>query len=150
MSAELALVDTNVLVYAFHRESEHHAACRALLDQAQNGQIALCITSQVLAEFYAIVTDRRRVGVPRQPEETLRAIAAILAMPGVTVLPVPADVVTRWTALVQQHPVTGGAVFDAQLAATMLGNGIARMYTFDRSHFERYEELEVLTPQPVD
>lgn len=59
MSDELALVDTNVLVYAFHRESEHHAACRTLLDQAQNGQIALCITSQVLAEFYAIVCDLR-------------------------------------------------------------------------------------------
>lgn len=146
MSDELALVDTNVLVYAFHREAEHHTASRALLDQAQNGQRALCITAQVLAEFYAIVTDGRRVAVPRQPEEALTAIAGILAMPGVRLLPVPVDIVTRWTALVRQHPVTGGAVFDAQLAATMLGNGIPRIYTFDRSHFERFAELEVLTP----
>ena len=146
MSDELALVDTNVLVYAFHRESEHHAACRTLLDQAQNGQIVLCITSQVLAEFYAIVTDPRRVAVPRQPEEALRAIGAVLAMPGLTLLPVPGDVVTRWAALVRRHPVTGGAIFDAQLAATMLGHGVLRLYTFDRSHFERFEELEVLTP----
>ena len=150
MSAELALLDSNVLVYAYYEESQHHTAALGLLNQAQDGLIALCLVPQVLAEFYAVVTDSRRVTDAYRPDEALDVIDEILAMPGLRLLPLPADVVTRWTGLVRQHPVTGGAVFDAQLAATMLGNGIATIYTFDRSHFERYEELEVLTPQPVD
>ena len=61
MSNELCLLDANVLVYAFYADAEHHAAARALLDTASNASAALCVTSQVLAEFYSIVTDRRRV-----------------------------------------------------------------------------------------
>ena len=44
MSDELALVDTNILVYALYPEVEHHVASRSLLDRAQGGQIALCLS----------------------------------------------------------------------------------------------------------
>jgi hypothetical protein len=42
--------------------------------------------------------------------------------------------------------VTRGAVFDLQLAATMLGNGVGKIYTVNRSDFEPFEEIEVLEP----
>ena len=145
-SDDLALVDTNVIVYAFHQEAERYAACRALLDQAQDGQLALCVVSQVLAEFYAIVTDPRRVAQPRQPNDALQAIDNILAMPGMKLLPTPADLVARWTNLARQHSVTRGAIFDLQLVAAMLGNEVRRIYTFDTEDFQRFSELEVLTP----
>ncbi len=144
MSDELALVDTNVLVYAVQQDSEHHAAARGLLDQALDGEIGLCVTSQVLAEFYAVVTDSRRVTNPRKPQEVLEAIDQILAVPGITLLPAPPDLVDRWTALARRYCTTCGAIFDTLLAATILGNGISAIYTFDRSHFERFDGLRVL------
>lgn len=67
-------------------------------------------------------------------------------MPGLRLLPVPEDVVTRWVDLVEQHPTTRGHVFDRQLAATMLGNGVTRIYTYNRPDFELLEGIEVLTP----
>jgi toxin-antitoxin system PIN domain toxin len=146
MSDDMALVDTNVLVYALYRESAHHERCRALLDQAQAGQIDLCVAPQNLAEFYAIVTDPRRVATPRQPAEALDVIDRILAMPGMTLLSMPNDVVQRWMALSRQRPALRGAIFDLQLVATMLGNGVRKIYTFDRSDFEPFGEIEVLTP----
>jgi hypothetical protein len=30
--------------------------------------------------------------------------------------------------------------------AAMLGNGVRRIYTFNRTHFEAFPEIEVLTP----
>jgi len=141
-----ALVDTNVLVYALLPDVPEHAASRALLDRAQNGDAALCVTPQVFAEFYAVVTDSRRVTVPRQPAEALDAIRQYLALPGLRLLPVPEDVVTRWVKMVEDHPVTRGAVFDRQLAATMLGNGVTRIYTYNRPDFEILEGIEVLAP----
>ena len=77
MSASLALVDTNVLVYALYPESAHHAASRALLDKARTGSLPLCVTHQTIAEFYAVVTNPRRVAVPRQPEEAIDVIEAL-------------------------------------------------------------------------
>lgn len=133
-------------MYAFYRECEHHERCRTLLDQSEAQQIGLCVAPQNLAEFYAIVTDPRRVALPRQPAEALDAIDRMLAMPGMILLPTPSDVVHRWMVLSRQHPVTRGAVFDLQLVATMLGNGIRKIYTFDRADFEPFDEIEVLIP----
>lgn len=141
-----ALVDANVLVYAFHQDSDHYEASRNLLEQSQDGMHALCVTPQVLAEFYAVVTDSRRVAVAKQPDEALQAVADLLAMPGLTLLGMPAEIVSHWIELVRRRPVTRGAIFDVQLVATMLANGIKRIYTFDRSDFEQFTEIEVLVP----
>ena len=127
-------------------EAAEHAASRALFERAQSGAFALCVAPQILAEFFAVVTDPRRVSVPRQPAEALDAVRKYLAMPGLRLLPVPDDVVTRWVKLVEDHPVTRGAVFDRQLAATMLGNEVTRIYTYNRPDFEILVGIEVLTP----
>lgn len=146
MSNELVLVDSNILVYAFFRQCEHHERCRALLGQSQAGQVELCVASQNLAEFFAIVTNPRRVAVSRTPSEALDAIERLLAMPGMTLLPTPNDVVFRWIALMRRHSVARGGVFDLQLVATMLGNGIRKIYTLNRADFEPFDEIEVLSP----
>jgi predicted nucleic acid-binding protein len=73
MLDKLALVDTNVLIYAFSKESEYYKASRELLNQAQEGKLSLCVAPQVLAEFYAIASDKRRTSAPQKPTEVLLA-----------------------------------------------------------------------------
>lgn len=141
-----ALVDTNVLIYAFTKDSEYYKSSRELLNKAQEGELSLCITPQVLAEFYAIATDPRRTSVPQEPHETANVIDQLLAMPGMVLLSLPVDVVNRWTTLIRQHPVRGSDIFDVQLVATMLGNGVNQIYTYNRLDFEKFSEIEVLTP----
>jgi hypothetical protein len=146
MSDPVALVDANVLVYAHFRQSEHHAASRDLLTRAQDGGIALCVTSQVLAEFYSVATDPRRVSDPFQPDEAVTALERVLAMPGLAVLEVPADVPARWLALARQRAPKGPAVFDLQLIATMQANNVPQVYTYDTEHFSGFDGIEPLTP----
>ena len=146
MLAEPAVLDTNVLVYAHLNDSEHNAVSRQLIDQAQRGKLALAVTPQIFIEFYAVITDSRRVTMPYQSTEALAAIDRLLSIPGMTLLPTPPDVVSRWTALARQHSVRGAGVFDYQTVATMLGNNVKTIYTFDREHFDRFTQLQVLTP----
>lgn len=63
------------------------------------------------------------------------------------ILPVSAAVVSRWTELAERHRITGANVFDLQLAATMIENGVRRIYTYNRADFESLAELDVLTPE---
>jgi predicted nucleic acid-binding protein len=91
MSTDRIAVEANVLVYAFYRDTPQQAASRALLERAQRGELTLCFTSQVLAEFFSIVTSVKRVSKPRAPEEAVAAIEATLAIPGATMLPVAYD-----------------------------------------------------------
>lgn len=106
----------------------------------------MCLCSQVLAELFAVVTDHRRVSQPRTPAEATAAIEFMLSRPGMILLPTPGGTVTRWLDLARREPVTGGGIFDVQLVATMLENGVRRIYTFNRSDFVRFIELDVVTP----
>jgi predicted nucleic acid-binding protein len=144
--ADVALVDTNVLVYALFPAAPQHAASRALIDSAQDAEAGLCVSPNVLTEFFSVVTDPRRVSPARSPEDALKAIDDLLALPGLSLIPVPVDVISRIADLVREHPVTDGAIFDMQIAATMLGNGVRRVYTFNRSDFEKVQGFDVLTP----
>lgn len=124
MSIEPGLLDANILVYAVEVGAPQHAASRALIEAARDPATALYLVSQVLCEFYSVVTNPRRVASPRSPADALGAISAVLALPGIRVLPTPARAVLGWMALLQRNPVTGGDVFDLQLVATMQANGI--------------------------
>jgi predicted nucleic acid-binding protein len=104
------------------------------------------VSPNVLTEFFSVVTDPRRVSPARSPEDALKAIDDLLALPGLSLIPVPVDVISRIADLVREHPVTDGAIFDMQIAATMLGNGVRRVYTFNRSDFEKVQGFDVLTP----
>ena len=116
------------------------------LDRAQHDHLTLCFTSQTLAEFFSIVTSARRVSDPRTPQEAVGAIQSILALPGATLLPVPSDVTSRWLDLVSRHPVRAGAIFDLQLIATIMANGIEQICTFNRQDFEGFPAVPYLTP----
>lgn len=146
ISPELAMLDTNVLIYAYYEDAPQYPAAFPLLHRAQEAGASLCLSRQVLAEFYAVITNPRRVSAPFTIDEALAEIEKLRALPGLTLLPIPLDVVDRWVALLREHPVAGRQVFDAQLVATMLGNSVTRLYTFNRTDFEHYPGIEVLTP----
>ena len=70
----------------------------------------------------------------------------MLALPGLYVLPIPPSAVAGWMQLLQRRPVSGADVFDLQIVATMLANGIPRIYTFNVDDFTVFSELTVTTP----
>jgi len=69
MSDELTLIDANILVYALFPESEHYLACRTLINAGASLEAGLCVTSQILAEFFSTVTNSKRVSQVRTPED---------------------------------------------------------------------------------
>jgi predicted nucleic acid-binding protein len=146
MSADPGVLDANVLAYAVNADAPQHAVSRALLDGASDPSVTLYVTSQILCEFYSLITNPRRVAVVSSPAEALGVVSAMLALPGLYVLPTPARAVAGWMQLLQRHPVTGGDVFDLQIVATMQANGIQRIYTFNADDFNVFPELVVVTP----
>ena len=102
------------------------------------------MTSQILCEFYAIVTNARRVLKPRSSSDALAAISNMLGF--LRVLPVPVTTIDEVMSLLRRRPVTGGEIFDLQIVATMKLNGISRIYTFNTGDFKPFSEIEPLTP----
>jgi uncharacterized protein len=145
---EPALVDTNVLVYALFPAMPDHAASRALLDTAKDAGTNIYVAPQNLIEFFAVVTDPRRVTQPRTPDEALQAIDDLLALPGLALLPVPSDLIIRWSQLVRLSSATRKRAFDTQLVATMLASSIKKIYTFNTADFQvfAFAGIQAVTP----
>jgi predicted nucleic acid-binding protein len=142
-SSERVLLDTNIFVFAANADAPQHAVCAALYERARKGEIAACITPQVLIEYVAVVTAKRVLPTPMRVEEALADVAGFIrAFP---LLTVPHDQLDRTLALVRQIGITDRIVFDAALAATMLANGVTTIYTDDQ-RFPAVPGLTILRP----
>ncbi|MBI4584718.1 MAG: type II toxin-antitoxin system VapC family toxin [Planctomycetes bacterium] len=142
----LAVVDTNVLVYSCYPAAPHYNESRTLVEPARATQTGLCITPQIVSEFYAVVTNLHGA-YRRNPDEVINTLNLILSYPGITVLPLPASVANRITELAQRRPVRGPDIHDLHIAATMIENGIRRIYTYDSINFQ-FSEIEAVEPPP--
>jgi predicted nucleic acid-binding protein len=142
----LALVDANLLVYAFYPLMPQHTPAKQVLNLAQDDNAHLCVSSQVLAEFYAVVTHPKRVTPALTAKAALQRIDEVRSLPGLKLLPLPVDVVDRWVRPLRRRPVTRSRIFDVQLVATMLANGVKRIYTFNTKDFLPFSEIEAIEP----
>jgi len=146
ISPDLALLDTNMLVYADQEEDEHHQAARALRDRGLRGEVALCVSPQVLYEYLAVVTSSRRVTQPRSPAAAMAEVEKYIRSRNIRkIFPGP-GIHNRVRDLFRVHPISGPRIFDLYLIATMLDNGVTKIYTFNDRHFTPFSEIQVLTP----
>jgi uncharacterized protein len=133
--SEVALLDTNILVYAMNKDAEQHAVCRDLVERAFAQKIEVCLAPQILFEYFAVVTSAKQM---TRPLSALEAVEDIERLPGALPLVHPTtETVTRSLNLVRVLGHTGRHVFDIALAATMLENGVKTIYTFD----ERFSQM---------
>jgi predicted nucleic acid-binding protein len=117
-----------------------------LRNKGLRGEIRLCVCPQVLSEFFAVVTNPRRVAQPVAPEDAIEEMKKYHRSAHILKIYPGNDLLERMIDLLYRYPVTRQEIFDVQLLATMLSNGITRLYTYNTDHFSRFHEVHVLTP----
>jgi len=145
-TSEVSLLDTNVLVYAADENSPFFRRSKNLRDKGLAGELSLCIGLQNLSEFFAVITDPKRVDSPRNQEEALAEIRRYLySKKIIKIYPRPASG-EMMVELLKRYPVKKQEIFDLQVVATMLANGVRRICTFNGSDFARFAEIEAIEP----
>ena len=145
MAADPTFVDTNVLVYATEPRSKFHEAATNCLDVARAQSRPLRISRQILREYLATVT-RPQLGVP--PLGMTQALADVERFERAFEFAEDGrDVFLKLRFLLRDIPVGGKQVHDANIVATMLAHGLARLATFNTADFRRFgEHIEVVFP----
>ena len=146
ISSQPALLDANILVYADQAHDEHHEAAKAIRDLGQQGVLPLCVTPQVLNEYFAVITNPRRVTHPLRPAEAMAEVEKYVRSRHIRKLYPGPGVHDQLQDLFRRRPIAGADIFDLYLVATMLENGVRRIYTFNTDDFTPFSEIEVLTP----
>ena len=81
ISEDSILLDANILIYAADELSPFHSACRTFRDRGSSGELSLFVTPQVLFEFYAVITDPRRVNKALSGQEAIEQVQSYLVDP---------------------------------------------------------------------
>lgn len=133
---EEGLVDTNILVYAYHRSSEHHLVAKNFLEDLLGRQIPF-LSIQNLIEFYSIVTNHKRVDSPLTQKESKQKLDQIINGGFYRIVSPLKTTPNTLTTLLSKISVTATDIFDLHLAATMIDNGINTIYTADTTIFKK-------------
>lgn len=138
-------VDTNVLVYATDANSPWQRAAICALEDWRRAGTQLCLSVQVLREYFAVVT-WPAPGQTTPPEWT--AILANLATfrANFLVLEDNASVSEELARLAQQFAVLGRQIHDANLVAVMRMTGVRDLLTHNTVDFVRFSPLIQVHP----
>jgi len=135
-------LDTNVLVYAADVSFPLHDAACVIRDHAAGEHQKARLCYSVLMEFFAVVTDSRRVGNPLPPAEAWREVTTYLN--AFEVLYPDEGTFAQLGKLADRYQATRQTIFDGLIVATMIQHGVKGIYTDNRKDFARFDEIEVL------
>jgi len=131
-----ALLDTNVLVYAFDRGDERKR--RVALDILAADELPIVVSAQVLNEFYWTVTRKLRPAVPTEvAQEVVRNFAAG------RVVAIDADLVMDAIATSRAHDLS---LWDAGIVCAAKRAGCPELLTEDLSHGEVIGGVTIRNP----
>lgn len=143
-AADPVLVDTNVLIYHQIVTSPFHAAARNQLRDLLAAGHTLWVSRQILREYLAAMS---RPGTVTPPLPMTTLIADVQTFQSRFLIAEDGPAVTaHLLSLLASVPCAGKQVHDANIAATMLTYGIARLLTHNVADFSRFAAVITLIP----
>lgn len=137
-------LDTNILVYASIPESPLHLVALNAIQVREQAGNELWISRQVLREYLATLT-RPQVFTEPIPIATLTAEVRFFEN-RFRILEDSPQVTARLLTLMDQIPIGGKQVHDANMVATMLVYGIGQLLTHNVADFSRFSALITVLP----
>jgi hypothetical protein len=140
----MILPDVNVLIYAFRRDTEHHAVCRRWLAHVVEGDARFGVSPAALSAVVRIVTNARAFKTPSSVAEAFGFCDDVLGQPHCEVV-APGE--RHWDIfrrLCVDTDTRGARVTDAWFAALAIEWG-CEWITMDRD-FARFPGLTWRVP----
>jgi predicted nucleic acid-binding protein len=135
----VALLDTNVLVYAAYRRSPLHGPASQLVEEAlKDRRRRYCIAPQNLVEFCAVATRPRFVNPPLAMDEVLRMTSLLYRSRRLAKIYPRRGTVSRTVREGAILNATGTDWYDLYLAMTMREAGVKVIITENIDDFRRF------------
>jgi uncharacterized protein len=142
-------VDTNILVYAWDKQSPWHQRAADLMDRLELGTSEWAIPDSCLCEYYQTVTNSKKFTNPATPKEALGQIEFWLALTHVAILcEFAGEDEDHWacfTDILAYAKIKGLDVFDAHIAAVCITHRVGELWTNDKG-YSRFKGLTVRNP----
>lgn len=129
------LFDTSFLVALFEKGHPEHRSTRDTYRDLQERKAEIYVATHTLAELYAVLT-----ALPVKPRITAQQARRIIeenVIKQFNVIDLTASMYRQVIEDLATSYQTGGIVYDALIAEAATSKGIDRLYTLNKSDFER-------------
>ncbi len=137
-------LDTNILVYASQTQSPFHEAASQAIQGFYDARVELWISRQVLREYLATLT---------RPQQFIAPLPIAIVIQDLRyfqnrfqLVEDGPQVTERLLTLMEEIPIGGKQVHDANIVATMLVYGIPQLLTNNTGDFARFSQLITVLP----
>jgi predicted nucleic acid-binding protein len=132
-------LDTNILVRFALKSAPFHQEIRKVIGDFWKDNVDLWISRQVMREMASVITRPQTYARPLTSQtaaQEIRALPASFFVADETI-----GVSDKLLELMEQHPMGGKQVHDANIVATMQVHGITRLFTLNTADFMRFSKL---------
>jgi len=140
------LLDTNILVHAYNKASPHQKKASNVIKKAVQGEIEAYLAPQILYEFFAVVTNPKRVEHPMPVDEAADLCVDLWECREIEKANSTPVVPKEVFKLAKELKLSRGGVFDCVLAVTAKENKIEAIYTENVDDFKNYVFIKTLNP----
>lgn len=137
-------VDTNVLIFATNELSPWHGAATKSLQDAQQNNVELIISQQILREYLAAATRISAIENGLPLSDILENVRILRS--DYTIVEDNPFVLDCLVELLQKVTVGGKQVHDANIVATMQTHNITHLLTHNTADFKRFDEFITVVP----
>ncbi len=144
---KIQFLDTNILVYSTLNDFDatKHQIVTVLLDRLYSENTQLVISTQILREFYAVVTNNKYLENPLTPKQANRQIDYFKTVFGI--YSIDLNVIKELQKIMIAYKVKGQNIHDATIAATMKANNIETIWTYNKKDFNKFEKINPIKPE---
>lgn len=142
------LADTNIVFRWVTPTDSQHALCVAAVEALYDAGHTLYIAPQILTEFWALSTRPIEANGLGQSVQATRTTVQVIRETFVLLPEIP-EIYPTWLALAEQYSVIGRQVYDTRLVAVMQVYGISHILILNETHFRRFTEITVASPEEV-
>jgi predicted nucleic acid-binding protein len=143
-AANSVFLDTNILVYANVSESSFHEAALQKIQNLYDTEIELWVSRQVLREFIVTLTRPQSFTNPRPITTVIERVRFFQTQ--FRVAEDSPEVTEKLLSLMEEIPIGGKQVHDANIVATMLVYDIPQLLTHNTGDFTRFSNLITVLP----
>ena len=140
------LLDTNILVHAYNKSSPHQEQASKIIRKAMKGEEEVCLSPQVLYEFFAVVTSAKRVERPISPPEAANLCIDLWECNEIEKLNPSGIVPIEVFKLAKELNLSKAEIFDCVLAVTAKENDIENIFTENVADFKPYKFVKAVNP----
>lgn len=140
------LLDTNILVHAHNAASPYNEKAADVIRGAIRRGFEACMADQNLYEFFAVVTNPKRVERPLSIDEAVEICLDLWRCKEIEKIFPPVGTPGETLRIAGGMKLSRTEIFDCLLAVTARGNGVDTIYTENVDHFKAYGFLKVENP----